>query len=196
MAVGDIYEVTMVQIMDTRGLANLFYFEVGTDDSAVDTPQLLETAFKRDVVDTLKALQTDQLQHECRIIRRVSPQTTVGRLFKDGDTGDLGGAALPSSQTFVLNHWSLPSTRQNRGRMLFAGLREPDVKYGRLLYTAWNTFNTWGQTLLTPKLESGIQFDIRHWNRKDSQYNVIEKVRSNPCVSKARRRTPRRCSIL
>lgn len=195
MAQNDIYQVTDVQVMDTRGLANVYYFKVMNDDTAVSQPDNLKDMFIATYIPAIKALQSDQLNHDSLIIKRVDPVKTVGEIYDVSQVGTKLTAPLPNSQTVLVSHVSLPNNKQNRGRMFYAGVVNADEQNGRLLHTPWQA---WGAIpVLFPQThtQAAIQYRQVHYNRKDNQFNEITAAEAKPVLSKLARRIPRRTPI-
>ena len=193
MAVNDIYSIVDVQTIHTRGINNIYYFKVTNDDTGVTQPDNAKDMFVNQILPTIRAAQSDELVHDCLIVRRVAP---VAEIFNLNLPGLLAGQSLPSSQTVLYTHNSQPFNKPNQGRKFLAGVQESDTKFGRLLESAHITWEAIVGVFNATQTEAGITYDPSHFNRKLGTYEDIKTGRLNPCLSKMRRRIPRRCPTL
>ena len=195
MAAGDIYQLTVVQVLGTRSLANVFYQET-VDDAGSSNPEAdAVDAFELNVIANLRAVQAPQLTYECIVSRRVVPQTQPRFVKFITAAGTGGGNALPSNQSCVVSHQSLPKARGNIGRVFIAGVPEAWIEKGTIRQDQFSNFDNFMGDLETPYTVSGRTYKVVHHSPSLNTYEDIVQTILRPIPRKLRGRTERICSI-
>jgi len=195
MAAEDKYHITMVATIDKVAIANIFYIDVVDDDSNPSDVDEINTQFTGNIIAELKALQSDKVEYECNLIRKVKPTSDPAIMYPLTDVGALGSNSLPSNQTMCVNTWGGDGRPPKRGRWFFSGLLETSVDDGRFTQataTAWSSFlstisDTWGTV--------GNTYQLTHWSEAEETFYTIKRGRLAAIPRKLRNRTPGLCSI-
>ncbi len=195
MAAEDKYHITVVATLNKVAIANIFYLNVVDDDSNPSDVDEINTQFTGNIVASLKALQSSEVEYECNLIRKISPTTDPVIMYPLTDVGALGDTSLPSNQTMCINTWSSDGRPPFRGRWFFSGLLEASVSDGRWTQataTAWDEFL---DTIDTTFGTVGNTYELTHWSEAQESFNRIIRGRIAAIPRKLRNRTPGLCSI-
>ncbi len=195
MAMGEIYQLTLVSILNTVPVANVFYLEVlddtGTTDAMADAAAALETQ----VVTDLRVFQSNEVVYECILGRRVLPTTSPARVFNITATGALVQEPFPANVAIVVRHYSDTGDKNRRGRYFLAGLSKIDTQNGRIVQGLAASIQTFIATISDPIVDSPRVYLMKHFSRKLGLYFTIESGTVDPVPTKVRNRTPGICSI-
>lgn len=195
MPVGDIYQLQDVQIYDGVALANINYFEV-TDDAAITNEKDdLKSAWIGNILLGIIEFQSDQLNHDCALIRKVFPTTDNAEVFDVSVPGSVAGARGAVAASFVISHMSGDGARSKNGRWFFSGIPNTFISQGRLEEANRGAFATFTGNIVAEFGPAGQKFRAKHFSKKDNQYYDIAQVKVNPVPGRNRNRTPGLCPI-
>lgn len=195
MATNDRYSVIVVANMDNVAIANTFYCNVMDDSGTTDTPASLAAEFTSNWISLLKANQSQQLEYECLLVRKLRPTSEPAIMFPLSDVGALTDNALPTNLTLCINTVSEDGTPPYRGRWFISGLLETQVDDGtfsQAVEALWADFMTDIPLSFGP---TGEMFQLNHYSRKANDFTPIVRGRLDPVPRKLRNRTPGLCSI-
>lgn len=195
MAAGDIFQITDVQVLHGQGLANVWYLKVlddtGTTDALVDAA----TAFDNQIITKIDDFQSNQLNHDCMLVRRVFPTTSPVEVVDVSRLGSKAAVSLPANQAVVLRRYSGNGDKQNRGRTYFAGVPESTQQQGRIKELDSTDYDALVAAAIDTITDSGRTYRLVNHSRVGGTFNDILEVEINPRLTKVRNRTPGICII-
>jgi hypothetical protein len=195
MPAGDIYQFTAVNIQNAEPCASVYYQETVEDAGTLDPEQDAATALNDVVLDVIAEIQSNQVEYECILSRRIRPTTSPARVFLINRSGARGGQELPANVAFSLRHYSGVGSKSDRGRWYINGMLESDVDDGRIIKDLVPLFNNIEQTVTGPYINSGRTYKLQHYSRTYDYFVNIDSMIVNPIPIKVRNRTPGLCSI-
>ena len=195
MPVGDVFQQTAVNIQNGEPCASVYYQETVQDAGTLDPELDAATALVDTVIDVIAEIQSNQVEYECILSRRLLPTTTPARVILITKSGALGGQELPANVAFSLRHYSNNGSKRSRGRWYINGMLEAWVSDGRILGDFVTEFNNIAQTVTAPYVNSGRTYKLQHHSRANNNFSDILSLIVNPIPIKVRNRTPGLCSI-
>lgn len=195
MATNDKYSVIVVQNYSNVALANCFFVNVLDDSGTSDTYASLAGEFETAIVDTMKVPQTSDLDYECLLIRKLSPQSEPAQVFPLTQTGSLPGDGMPVNQVAVLNHVSNDGRPPFRGRWFLSGVTESEYTNGRWTATVNTLLATFFGNTIAPFGPANESYQLNHFSDAQDQFDPITRSTLSPIPRKLRNRTPGLCSI-
>lgn len=195
MPIGDVFQQTVVNIQNAEPCASVFYQRTIEDAGTLDPEKDAADALVSSVIAEIAEFQSNQVQYECVLSRRILPTTTPARVINQTLNGALGGQELPANVAFSFRHYSEDGDKRKRGRWFFNGMLESWVIDGRLDIENSSTFNNFLQVAVGPYVSSGRTYQLQHFSKFLDQFFDIDSVLINPVPTKLRNRTPGLCSI-
>lgn len=195
MAAGDIYHLTCVANLDKVAIANIFYIKVLDDDTNPGDVEELNTQFVGQILAELTPLQSDTVEYECNLIRKLLPTSDPAIMFPLDTAGELGSDSLPSNLTMCLNTWSSDGRPPFRGRWFFSGLLEASVSDGRFTQATATSWSTFLSAISDSYGTVGNSYRLMHHSPAQEEFNEIKRGRLAAIPRKLRNRTPGLCSI-
>ena len=195
MPIGDVFQFTAVNIQNAEPCANVFYQRTIEDAGTTDPEFDAATGLRDNVLDAIAEIQSNQVDYECILSRRVLPTTTPARAILITLSGQRGGQELPANVAFSLRHYSGNGSKRLRGRWYINGMLEADVDEGRLNDGLLSELTNIPQVVISPYVSSGRTYQLQHFSKANDQLYDIDSVITNPIPIKVRNRTPGLCSI-
>lgn len=195
MPIGDVFQMTAVNLQNAEPCASVYYQETIEDAGTQDPEKDAVTALTDVVLSAISEIQSNQVLYECVLSRRIKPTTTPARAIIISIAGQRGGQELPANVAFSLRHYSGDGSKRLRGRWYINGMLEADVDEGRLNDGLVGEFNDIHQTIINPYVNSGRTYRLKHWSPTNEQLYDIDSMIVNPIPIKVRNRTPGLCSI-
>lgn len=195
MAANEIYQQTVVNLQNAEPCASVFYTKVIEDAGTTDPELDAATALMDEIVSNVAAFQSNQVNYECVLSRRLLPTTQPARVLLQTLNGSLGGQELPANVAFSFRHYSIDASKFTRGRWFFNGMLESYVNDGRISFLNAAVFAPFIAACTAPFLNSGRTYRLQHFSRKLDLFFDIDSVLQNPVPTKVRNRTPGLCSI-
>jgi hypothetical protein len=195
MPIGDVFQFTAVNLQNAEPCASVFYQKTIEDAGTTDPELDAATALRDVVLDVISEVQSNQVDYECILSRRILPTTTPARAILITLAGKLGGQELPANVAFSFRHYSEDGSKRKRGRWLINGMLEAFVVDGRITEDYVGEFNNIEQTVINPYLNSGRTYQLQHYSKRNDEFYDIDSMIVNPVPVKVRNRTPGLCSI-
>lgn len=195
MAAGDVYQIGAVQVIDTVAMENVFYMKVIDDDGVADKLEHAANAFNADIRSAMRAIQSNELEHECTLIKKVSPTTDIAEVVLVGTTGAMPLASLPQNAAVILSYYGGDGDKNRRGRAFIPGVPESFVLDGRIKYSVASGFVALENALTSSITYSGASYRMQVYSKKLNIFTEIASAVTRPVPTKVRRRTPGMCSL-
>lgn len=139
MAVNDKYKITVVGLLHSQYILNVFHFNETTAVTSVSPPeQWYRDAFKDWINPEFLTLVSNQYQWVETVVQRIRPTPQLlAHIFAETSlVGTQTGEALPPQDAAVITLYGTFGRRADRGRKYFAGLPEADHTSGVLTSAA------------------------------------------------------------
>lgn len=195
MAAGDIWQVTDVQVCNNQPLANVFYYEVIDDSGAADKALAVSNAHELQVIPNIRAFQSSDLAHDCNLVRKVFPTTSIAEVFSTGGAGSRSAQVFSANVAVKIRVSSGIGDRNRRGRWYFGGLSEDLTAYGRWEEADKSYFDAFLAQVIATITDTGNSYKLKIFSRKLKQYFDVEQAQVDPRLTKVRGRTPGICLI-
>lgn len=195
MPADEVYQQTVVNIQNAEPCASVFYTKVIEDAGTLDPEKDAADALIDEIITDVAAFQSNQVNYECVLSRRILPTTQPARVLLQTLNGALGGQELPANVAFSFRHYSLDASKFTRGRWFFNGMLESYVDQGRISVDNVAVFQPFINAAIAPFTNSGRTYRLQHFSRFLDQFFDIKSVLQNPIPTKVRNRTPGLCSI-
>lgn len=195
MAAGDIFQITDVQVLHGKGLANVWYLEVLDDTGTTDALADAAAAFDNQVIAQLVAGQSNELNHDCLLVRRVFPTTSPVEVVDVSRLGSKAQDSLASNVAVTCRKYSGNGSINERNRNFVAGIPEPSVNQGRLTESASPDFAGFLAAIVAVITDSGRTYRAKTHSVKNASFGDLEEAELNPRLTKVRNRTPGICVI-
>jgi len=195
MAAGDVYQIGAVQVIDTVAMENVFYMKVIDDDGVSEKVTNAAAAFNSNVRSAMKAVQSNELNHECTLIRKVYPTTDIAEVVLVDEDGGQLYPSLPQNVAFILSLYAGDGDKNKRGRAFIPGLPEVKVKEGRIDAGLVSLFGDLEDSFTSDISEAGASYRMQVFSRKLNIHTNVASAVVRPIPTKVRRRTPGMCSL-
>ena len=195
MPIGEIYQNTVVNLQNAEPCASVFYNKVIEDAGTLDPEKDQADALIDGIITHIADFQSNQVQYECVLSRRILPTTTPARVILQTLNGALGGQELPANVAFSVRHYSLDASKFTRGRWFLNGMLESWVENGRILLTNATTIQPFLDAVIANYSVSGRTYRVQHYSKFLDTFFDIDSALPNPVPTKVRNRTPGLCSI-
>ncbi len=195
MPIGEVYQQTLVNIQNAEPCASVFYMKVVEDAGTTDPEKDAADALINGIATDIANFQSNQVNYECVLSRRILPTTQPARVLLQTLNGALGGQELPANVAFSFRHYSLDASKFTRGRWFINGMLESYVIDGRLDVGNVAVFQPFINAVVAPIVDSGRTYRLQHFSKFLDQFFDINSVLQNPVPTKLRNRTPGLCSI-
>ena len=195
MAAGDVYQIGAVQVIDTVAMENVFFMKVVDDDGITNKLEHAANAFNSEIRPEMRAIQSTQLNHECTIIKKVSPTTDIAEVVLVDEDGLHSGEALPQNVGVILSYYGGNGDKNRRGRVFVPGVPENWVSDGRLIESVSTVMLNLGVAMAADITYSGAEYKMQVYSKKLQIFTDIAQALVRPVPTKVRRRTPGMCSL-
>ncbi len=132
MALDDTYSAVVQSTMQGVNMLMTTYWQQtavsGNDDDMISLAELVEIA----VVDEILKTQSDQVEYQNVLVRRLSPGITDAQVLGLSKSGDLGANPLPTTCYAWLRYYSEPYVKGTSFGWRISGLPQDGVTDGKL----------------------------------------------------------------
>jgi len=134
MALGDIYQVTMIGTLQGMTIENVLHYRVRADADASAFATGIEIFANTTFMPAMATVQSSNFNWSAVRVQRIWPIPVLMAVeYPEGIAGALSGTALPAEVALVITKQSILGGRANRGRLYLAGVPgdNVDVTSGR-----------------------------------------------------------------
>jgi len=195
MAAEDKYSLTTVALYHNVAVANTFFINVIDDTLVGDEIDALAGIFDTEILALIAANQVSELEYECLLIQKLSPQTEPAVVVDSNRSGALSLDGLPSNLSMCMNHVSADGKPRFRGRWFIPGIRENQVTNGRFTDAINGNFILFRLAVVDTYGPAGQIYQLNHFSRVESSFTTITRAFASPIPRKLRNRTRKLCSI-
>lgn len=195
MAIGDVYQLGVNQILHGVSLANIYNFEQTSDvDPGEDPENSLIRAYIEHIIPLQAAFSTTTWAMSCVTARKVRPTGGVQFAVADTTVGTEADGAYPSNVAALASLYADPATPRGRSRHWYSGFPEDSASAGRLDIAALAEFTTFMNRLTTSIswVSDNADFIIRILSSVDA---VVRSVDHAICRVRTRYLKGRRQSV-
>ena len=125
MAVGDLYEASLLYSLKGEKCVNVLRFQQTTNPSTVSDELDLGNAVKADLWPAIKTASSEDLVLQMIRVRRYAPTAGGSIMVTVDEAGGVSEDSLPSNNCVVITMYSDNSTKHGRGRIHLPGI--PDT---------------------------------------------------------------------
>lgn len=191
MPIGDIYQLSVDQLLFGVALTNTHYFRQESPDAPSDTPSTLIEAYINDLLPLQLAMQSqDCVSSQIRVIR-VHPIPSQATLQSITSPGTIVAESHPANICSLGGLYGTAASTAPQGRNFFAGIPMANINRGLLTDAALVLL----QSFIT-RLLSNIQdpTSLTDWQRvlfktlDDTVFDLVQAI-ARPASRKLRSRT-------
>lgn len=153
MAIGDIYQLNIIQRLQTQTIENVLHYEVTADADRSVLEAALHLFASSNFADIAKLVQSSDLTYQLSRAQKIWPlPAAIASEVIMTQNGDIGDQALPAEVAAVITKQSFLAGRKYRGRLYFAGLMVANVVQITGLFTdpTIASLNTLGLAMSAP----------------------------------------------
>lgn len=189
------WQATVVHSFDGVNMANIYYVQAVDDTGIADEAAGINDVLNNHIIPNVISFQTDEVDYECNLIRKVHPMSTPARIFPTAHVGAIATPGMPANQVAVLSHYVNTGKPHERGRYFYSGLPQGYASKGRILSAVKFIADALIAKLEAQITEATHTYRMMHYSRKLDIYSDIDTARLQPALTKHRNRTPGTCSI-
>lgn len=128
MAIGDIFQLTIIQRLQTQTIENVLHYAVTVDGDRANLTTALHTWASTSFAALAGAAQSTDLTYQISRVQKIWPlPVIVANEQVMVDSGTAMNQALPAEVAAVVTKQSFLAGRANRGRVYIAGIPGPSV---------------------------------------------------------------------
>lgn len=194
MALGDVFQLSVVTRVDGEPTANVLHFQQTTGGSQTLAAMYAELS----ALWTSEALPEWQLRSgqeavvECVKVQRISPTRDPAQIFAYNAVGLLAQDCMPAINACVHSWYTATPTGRGRGRKFWSGLSRGSTDNNNLNVAGFNAEATFAVTFLndwvgTDTYQAGI------WSTTAEVFNKAEGIIVRVVLKNIRSRKPTNC---
>lgn len=190
MAVNDIYQLTIVQSLHGQKILNVLHYKATQAPSSGTYEAALIQAFGVIAIPSLKAFQSEELNHEALAVQKIWPLPPTHATLDTTYSGPglIPGDSLPTSVTSVITKVTAFAGRKYRGRVYVAGVPVTSENDSQLQVGDLAVLGAFAENLDNGIGAVGASFQPVLWHRSsNTSDNLIDAV-ARPILRNQRRR--------
>lgn len=190
MAVGDVYQITVVGLHHGQQVVNVLHYQVLVG-AAADYSAELANLWSNQNLNNYRACCSAEYRCTGLLSQKVKPipaLTAVSLTIGEG-TGTGSANSLPSSNSVVITKRSAIAGRTGRGRIYMPGVPTTFEDNSQVTGAGLNVYNNFAQTALTMENDgSTLQVQMTLLSRKTLTTRLVVSVDARPILRNQRRR--------
>lgn len=178
MALGDIYEASLLYSIKGEKVANVLHFREDVTPGTVDPPlDLANTISASFWTGNLDLVMSNDVTLQMIRARRISPTLGGGILLPVNTDGQVSADTLPPNNCAVMTLYTARTDRAGRGRVFLSGVPDTWQGDGLIEVAVAPTYQAIMDNLKTYFTSAdGGQWQCGIWSPTYSDFNVITRV--------------------
>jgi hypothetical protein len=191
MAVNDIHQVVVRQLLHSQTILNVLHYRVSVDGGAA-TPSDLATLITNNVIPQFKQCQSNELTHVDIVVQKIWPLPPFVPIFSAvaAGAGSIAQNSLPTSMTAVITKRTAFAGRKYRGRVFVCGVPitlELDSQITAAGLILYNNLAAVLDDAQTSALGANAWVPII-WHRVPKTFDTVVSADARPILRNQRRR--------